>query len=45
MKKKTNRKYIVIYECEEDKVAKIQENVIECEVKGFDINNHLKKLY
>lgn len=39
----TKKKYIFIYECEEDKIAKIKDDIIECEIKGFEIINNFQK--
>lgn len=41
--KNINLDKFIIYECEEDKVAKIKEDIIECEVNGFEVVN--KKNY
>ena len=37
-----NDEYIFIYECEEEKTAKIKKETIECEVRGFEIINSEK---
>jgi len=38
-----DKEYFVVYECEEDKIAKIREDIIECEIKGFEIINPRKE--
>ena len=41
-----DKENFIVYECEEDKIAKIRENedIIECDVKGFEIINPKKEV-